>query len=320
MRGLVWLTLAASCSRCRRRRPPLAALVRPADLPVRDRVARHHARDRERHRWRVALGLDPRAPVPVLGGDEDPPLAVVLAHYLASARLLASLRTMLGGSRHRHAAARPHPHPAGPGHSLVFGAIVFGALFSRRCEPALAHRRAPERARVHPGRLEPGAEGLPEDRLISFLDPTADPLGSGYQLQQSQITVGSGGLFGRGLTNGITGSQYLPVESTDFVFARVGEELGFLGRSARARARPCSSGASLSSAGDQTTLHTSLSRAASPGCCSSRWSSTSGWCWASCPSPASRSRSSTHGGASFISAGLGLGILESLAMRRSSQT
>jgi rod shape determining protein RodA len=67
-----------------------------------------------------------------------------------------------------------------------------------------------------------------KQRLVSFLDPAADPLGAGYQLQQSQITVGSGGLLGRGLTNSLAG-QNLPVGSTDFVFAHVSEQLGFLG-------------------------------------------------------------------------------------------
>jgi rod shape determining protein RodA len=69
-----------------------------------------------------------------------------------------------------------------------------------------------------------------KQRLISFLDPTADPQGSGYQLIQSQIAVGSGGLTGKGLTNGTqNGVDFLPVQSTDFVFAILGEELGFIG-------------------------------------------------------------------------------------------
>jgi rod shape determining protein RodA len=68
-----------------------------------------------------------------------------------------------------------------------------------------------------------------KQRLISFIDPTADPMGSGYQLLQSQIAVSSGGLLGRGLANGTTGQQYLPVQATDFVFATLGEELGFVG-------------------------------------------------------------------------------------------
>ena len=76
------------------------------------------------------------------------------------------------------------------GTSLVFGAIVFGALFCRRCQPALADGRC----LAHPRRSCPIAWNLvlkdyQKQRLISFLDPTADPLGSGYQLQQSQIAV-----------------------------------------------------------------------------------------------------------------------------------
>ena len=67
-------------------------------------------------------------------------------------------------------------------------------------------------------------------RLLSFLDPAADPQGSGYQLLQSQIAVGSGGLFGKGLTNGTQNAlDFLPVQTTDFVFALLCEELGFLG-------------------------------------------------------------------------------------------
>jgi rod shape determining protein RodA len=67
-------------------------------------------------------------------------------------------------------------------------------------------------------------------RLLSFLDPTADPQGSGWQVIQSQIAVGSGGLFGKGLANGTQGAQdFLPVASTDFAMAVLLEELGFVG-------------------------------------------------------------------------------------------
>lgn len=67
-------------------------------------------------------------------------------------------------------------------------------------------------------------------RLLSFLDPTSDPQGAGYQVIQAQIAVGSGGLFGKGLTNGTQGaSDLLPVQSTDFAFAVLLEELGFIG-------------------------------------------------------------------------------------------
>ena len=67
-------------------------------------------------------------------------------------------------------------------------------------------------------------------RLLSFLDPASDPQGSGYHLLQSQIAVGAGGLLGKGLTNGTQNQlDYLPVQTTDFVFAILAEELGFLG-------------------------------------------------------------------------------------------
>jgi len=67
-------------------------------------------------------------------------------------------------------------------------------------------------------------------RLTSFLNPLADVQGSGYQLYQAQIAVGSGGLFGLGLTNGTQNALgLLPVQDTDFVFAVLAEELGFVG-------------------------------------------------------------------------------------------
>lgn len=67
-------------------------------------------------------------------------------------------------------------------------------------------------------------------RVMTFLDPEKDPLGSGYHIIQSKIAIGSGGLHGKGWLNG-TQSQldFLPERSTDFVFAVFGEEFGLLG-------------------------------------------------------------------------------------------
>jgi rod shape determining protein RodA len=67
-------------------------------------------------------------------------------------------------------------------------------------------------------------------RVITFLNPESDPLGSGYHIIQSKIAIGSGGLFGKGWMNG-TQSQldFLPERSTDFIFAVLGEEFGFFG-------------------------------------------------------------------------------------------
>ncbi|MCI0460293.1 MAG: rod shape-determining protein RodA [Gemmataceae bacterium] len=68
------------------------------------------------------------------------------------------------------------------------------------------------------------------ERVLSFLDPSRDPKGSGYQAMQSKIAVGSGGLWGKGLFSG-TQSQlkFLPEQHTDFIFAVLAEEGGFLG-------------------------------------------------------------------------------------------
>ncbi len=67
-------------------------------------------------------------------------------------------------------------------------------------------------------------------RLISFLDPERDPLGSGYQVIQSRIAVGSGGMWGKGVTRGSqTQLRFLPVAHTDFILSAFAEEHGFVG-------------------------------------------------------------------------------------------
>jgi len=67
------------------------------------------------------------------------------------------------------------------------------------------------------------------DRLTTFLDPTADPLGSGYQISQSLIAVGSGGVAGRGFGQSIQKFEYLPEPVGDSIFAVFSEEFGFIG-------------------------------------------------------------------------------------------
>ena len=67
-------------------------------------------------------------------------------------------------------------------------------------------------------------------RILTFLDPQSDPLGSGYHIIQSQIAIGSGGVFGKGYLNGSQAQlEFLPERSTDFIFAVVGEEWGLIG-------------------------------------------------------------------------------------------
>lgn len=68
------------------------------------------------------------------------------------------------------------------------------------------------------------------ERVLTFLDPSRDPQGSGYQAMQSRIAVGSGGLLGKGLFSGTQSQlQFLPEQHTDFIFAVLSEERGFAG-------------------------------------------------------------------------------------------
>ncbi|MCB0288715.1 MAG: rod shape-determining protein RodA, partial [Calditrichaeota bacterium] len=69
-----------------------------------------------------------------------------------------------------------------------------------------------------------------KQRITTFWNPEADPLGSGYQIIQSKVAIGSGGLLGKGFLQGSqTQLRFLPEQHTDFIFAVIGEEFGFLG-------------------------------------------------------------------------------------------
>jgi rod shape determining protein RodA len=70
-----------------------------------------------------------------------------------------------------------------------------------------------------------------KQRILMFLNPETDPLGAGYHIIQSQIAIGSGGVFGKGYMNGSQAQlEFLPERSTDFIFAVIGEEFGLLGQ------------------------------------------------------------------------------------------
>lgn len=75
-----------------------------------------------------------------------------------------------------------------------------------------------------------GLKEYQRNRVLIFLDPESDPLGTGYHISQSKIAIGSGGLFGKGFLNGTQSHlDYLPEGHTDFVFATMAEEWGLLG-------------------------------------------------------------------------------------------
>lgn len=73
--------------------------------------------------------------------------------------------------------------------------------------------------------------GYRKKRLIAFIDPWSDPTGAGFQVIQSLLALGSGGLFGLGLGEGKQKLFFLPEPHTDFIYSLIGEELGFVGAS-----------------------------------------------------------------------------------------
>lgn len=75
-----------------------------------------------------------------------------------------------------------------------------------------------------------GMRDYQRQRVLTFLDPESDPLGAGYHIIQSQIAIGSGGVFGKGWLNGTQSHlEFLPERHTDFILAVIGEELGLAG-------------------------------------------------------------------------------------------
>ncbi|MBI4241909.1 MAG: putative lipid II flippase FtsW [Candidatus Rokubacteria bacterium] len=113
------------------------------------------------------------------------------------------------------------------GSSLTLVALVFGLLF-------LAGARAKQIALVAVSALPLVALAIATapyrwKRIVAFLDPWADPRGSGFQIIQSYLALGSGGWLGRGLGESRQKLFYLPEPHTDFIFAVIGEELGLAG-------------------------------------------------------------------------------------------
>ncbi len=158
-------------------------------------------------------------------------MIVVLANYLASRETkLDSLVTILGaclllGPPWILVMLQPDL-----GTSLVLVSILAGMLFMSGASLRWLTVLAVGVVAVIPIAWTHVLRDYQRQRLISFLDPAADPMGSGYQLLQSQIAVGSGGWMGKGLTNGTQNQlDFLPVQATDFVFAILAEELGFIG-------------------------------------------------------------------------------------------
>ena len=128
-----------------------------------------------------------------------PALLVFLQPDLGTAIVLLALAfgmAALAGARKLHLAL-----------ALALGVLAFAAMW-------------------HTGAIKP----YQKRRLVTFLNPGADPLGSGYHILQSKIAIGSGMVFGRGFLAGPqSGLRFVPAQHTDFIFAVVGEELGLVG-------------------------------------------------------------------------------------------
>jgi rod shape determining protein RodA len=158
-------------------------------------------------------------------------MIIVLANYLAGrSQRLDSIRTILG------ACVLVAPPLAlvmlqpDLGTSLVFAAILIGMLWMSGASMKWLATMAAAVIAMVPIAWTYLLRDYQKERLTSFLNPKPDITDSGYQLYQSQIAVGSGGWFGRGLTNGTQAQgDFLPVQSTDFVFSVLAEELGFIG-------------------------------------------------------------------------------------------
>ena len=158
-------------------------------------------------------------------------MIIVLANWLAGrGRRLDSLATILGaGVLVAPPLALVMLQPD-LGTSLVFGAILVGMLWMSGASLRWLAAMAAVVIAMVPIAWTYLLRDYQKERLTSFLNPKPDITDSGYQLYQSQIAVGSGGWFGRGLTNGTQAQgDFLPVQSTDFVFSVLAEELGFIG-------------------------------------------------------------------------------------------
>ncbi len=158
-------------------------------------------------------------------------MIVVLANYLAARHdRLGSIRVILGACVLMVPTWVLVMLQPDLGTSLVLAGILAGMLFMSGASMKWLTIMAGFVIAMIPIAWTYILRDYQKQRLTSFLNPASDPQGSGYQLLQSQIAVGSGGVFGKGLTNGTQDTlAFLPVGDTDFAFARLAEELGFIG-------------------------------------------------------------------------------------------
>jgi cell division protein FtsW len=135
------------------------------------------------------------------------PIAMVVACLVG----LILLEPDFGTSMSLVAIAAVMVFAAGLNYSYVFGAVLCGLPAVSILVMGTMYRR---------------------QRVLSFLDPWRDPLGAGFQIIQSLIAVGTGGVWGKGLMNGVQKLFFLPEPHTDFIYSVISEELGLIGATA----------------------------------------------------------------------------------------
>jgi rod shape determining protein RodA len=158
-------------------------------------------------------------------------MIIVLANYLSSREgRLDSLGSILGACLLVGPPLLLVMLQPDLGTSLVFAAILAGMLWMSGASLRWLAALAAGVVAMVPIAWTYILRDYQKERLTAFLSADKDLQGAGYQLYQSQIAIGSGGWMGKGLTNGTQAQgDFLPVQTTDFVFAILAEELGFIG-------------------------------------------------------------------------------------------
>lgn len=181
-----------------------------------------------------------RSWVGIAGFGGQPTDFAKLATALLLARYLGGVRQEFLAPRHLLGAGAILALPAGLvalqpdlGGALMFAPVLAGMALVAGVRARLLVGGALLLLVLGAGVWTFGMQEYQRERVLTFLSPDRDPLGAGYQVRQSKIAVGSGGLVGKGYRQG-TQSQlrFLPARHTDFVFAVLAEEWGFLGVSA----------------------------------------------------------------------------------------
>ena len=116
------------------------------------------------------------------------------------------------------------------GTAVVFLAVWLGMVFIAGARPYHFALLAVTTLVAVPFLMLAGLNGYQRERLAVFVNPSRDPYGTGFNIVQAQISIGSGGLWGKGLTHGTQVQlDYLRTPTTDYIFSVLGEELGFVG-------------------------------------------------------------------------------------------